>query len=123
MDIGTTLVIIIEVGVLILLGYVVYSSSRSEKKAPQAAPLEPKPSAAEEKKVEPVPEPAPSPPEEPKVEEVKTVEPPQSSASVEAPAEAVKKAETKPKKTPKAADKKEHGFNIVDIEGIGKRQA
>jgi predicted flap endonuclease-1-like 5' DNA nuclease len=123
MDTGTTLVIIIEVGVLILLGYVVYSSSRSEKKPTQAAPPKPKPSIAEEKKVEPVSEPAPSLPEEPKGEEVKAVEPPQKSASVEAPAEAAKVVEAKPKKTTKAAEKKEHGFNIVDIEGIGKRQA
>jgi predicted flap endonuclease-1-like 5' DNA nuclease len=122
MDTYTMLIIIIEVGVLILLGYVVYNSPRRVEKPKQATPPEPKTGAAEEPETEPAPKPEPSLPEEPAAESVKLAEPSPESAPVEAPAETTqaKAAEAKPKKTPTAAEKKERGFKIVDIEGIGK---
>ena len=107
-------------GMALFLAYAVYYVSQLEKKkSVSPVPPEPKPEP-----VKPAPAPEPSAAvETSKVEPAKPIELKPQSSAVEAPeAEPShqKTAEVKPKKTLPAAEKKERGFPIVDIEGIGK---
>jgi predicted flap endonuclease-1-like 5' DNA nuclease len=120
METNALIAILLDVGVAIFFVYALYTTSQNVKKKPASTtPPEPKPQSVpvEAPKPEPVKlvsEPKPvSVPVEAKQEEVKPVEPakPEPSPS---------KTEAKPKKTPQASEKKERGFNVIDIEGIGK---
>ncbi len=114
--------IVLDVVALGLLVYAMYYASQQRKKP--AAPSEPKPRSAvvEPPRPEPVPTPEPKPvAEAPKVEPAR-MEAASPIAVAETKVEShapVKEAKPKPPKH--AADRKEQGFSIIDIEGIGKR--
>ena len=131
MDTNSLIALILVAGVALLLVYAAYSASQARKKKPvMAVPTEPKLQAApaEPQKAEPVQpveetKPQPPPVEVPKAKPVETVSPRPQSAVLDPPKA---KPNNKPKAVPKAkparqtTERKEHGFNIIDIEGIGK---
>ncbi len=123
MDTIALIGVLLDVGMALFLVYAVYYVSQmAKRRSVSPVPPEPKPAP-----VKPAPAPEPSATvETPKVEPVKTVEPKPQSAAVEAPEpepSRQKTAEAKPEKTSPVTEKKERGFNIIDIEGIGKQYA
>ena len=115
--------------VALILVYAIYYASKARKRKPAATVVsEPKPqsTSVEPPKVEPVmpiekPAPPPSPVEALKPEPVQVVAPKTESAVIEAPKAEVKpESEPKPKPVGQAVEKKERGFSVISIEGIGK---
>ena len=116
--------------VALILIYAIYYASKARKRKPATTVVTaPKPqnTPVEPPKVEPVmriekPAPPPPPPvEAPKPEPVQVVAPKTESAVIEAPkAETKPEADPKPKPAGQVVEKKERGFSIIRIEGIGK---
>ena len=129
MDTNAIIVIILDVGMALFLVYGVYNASRSRAKKPVIAAPEIKPTAAAVEPVKPEPVPPPLEPKAsvvavtPRSEPVKMAPDPAPPAAVESPkpVQAPKpKVVPKPKPARQSTERKEQGFNIIDIEGIGK---
>ena len=130
METNSLVAIILDVGVALFLMYAVYYTSQARKKKPTTTVTpEPKPQDAviEAPKAEPIqpisePKPQAAPIEAPKAEPVQPISPKPQSTVVETPKAGSNnktKAESKPKQVRPTTEKKESGFNIIDIEGIG----
>lgn len=115
--------IVLDVVAFGFLVYAMYYASQQRKKP--AAPSEPKPRSVVVEPPRPEPAPTPEPKavaEAPKAEPAKMTEADPPMAVVETKVEThAPEKEAKPKSPKHATDRKEQGFSIIDIEGIGKR--
>jgi predicted flap endonuclease-1-like 5' DNA nuclease len=130
METNSLIAIILDVGVALFFLYALYYTSQQRKKkamttvTPEPKPQTPAIESPKAEPVQPIPEPKPQTTviETPKAEPIQPISPKPQSAVVEtlkAEPNHQAKAGPKPKQAQPITEKKEHGFNIIDIEGIG----